>query len=148
MGGYCTKCGAKLKDNASFCSECGASVNSGNAGNYSVMIELGDLAKNLAKVSLYLAKGFAFLLAAGAAAACGIAAIGLVTVSSYMFYQFFISGEAIFPWLFTGSLSGFPVLLGGVMTMFIAILFMVATISLIRCFKSAGNNETKGTETN
>ena len=143
---YCTKCGAKLKDNASFCSECGTPVRNADNENDRTMKEFDNLAKDLAKFSLHIAKGFAFLLAAGAAAACTIAAAGLVAVSFYMFYQFFVGGEAIFPWLFTGSLSGLPTLLGGVMSVFIAILFVVAAISLIRCVKSVGKKDAKSAE--
>lgn len=57
------------------------------------MKEFDNLAKDLAKVSLHIAKGFVFLLAAGAAAACAIAVVGLVAVSFYMFYQFFVGAN-------------------------------------------------------
>ncbi len=54
----------------------------------------------------------------------------------YLLYRFAFHGAIMLPWLFAGNLSGLPLLLSGLMAAFIAVLFLLAAVSLAKCIHS------------
>ena len=150
MERYCTKCGEKLKDGARFCSRCGTPLNGVNR-NDATPEEFDRLAGTLAEGALSVSKALTVILMAGTAAVCSMASFVMLISGVYLIYHFAVGKALVFPWLFAGSIGGFPLLVGGLMAVFITVLFAAAAVALFRCtstFVKHGKKQVKAGESN
>lgn len=124
MTHYCTRCGAKLRNQACFCQECGAPVASNHPSFPGFCQNVAPLLTQYAQKAVKL---FALLLMSGGSAACGLAALCLLGISAWILYQYAVGGAVLLPWLICNSLQGPALLMIGLMAAFIAVLLAAIT---------------------
>lgn len=124
---YCTRCGAKLRDQACFCQVCGAPV-AGAHPSFPGFCQ--NVAPLLAQDTQKAVNFFAILVMGGGSAACGLAALCLLGISAWFLYQYAVGGTVLLPWLICNSLQGPGVLMVGLMAAFITVLLVAITSAL------------------
>lgn len=135
MTQYCTKCGAELTGDCVFCPRCGKALPKASDGN----CEWGEVGSLLARTCLYFVKGFLFLILGGIVFACSASSFGLLIVGAVLLYHF-ASGNlwALPSFLVTEpgihGIGGIPLLLGGIAAIFIAVLFLLGVISIVKVY--------------
>lgn len=140
MNQYCVKCGKEIRKGTTFCPNCGQKLST-SAHQTDEWSAFGNF---LAQCSLGLAKGFLYLLVGGIIFACTLSGIGMLIIGVTLLYHFATSNFLMIPAILTPvfdvkTLSGAPLVFGGVVALFIAILFVVAVISIVRAMLSLRN---------
>lgn len=136
MNQYCVKCGKEIRKDAAFCPHCGQKLSS----SASQMDDWSEFGNFLAHSSLGLAKGFLYLLMGGVVFACAVSGAGMLVIGATLLYHFATSGYFMLPAILVPEfgiemLSGAPLVFGGVVSIFIALLFVIAVISVITIWK-------------
>lgn len=137
MNQYCVKCGKEIRKNTSFCPHCGQKL-SPSACQTDEWSEFGNF---LAHSSLSLAKGFLYLLMGGIIFACTVSGVGMLVIGAILLYHFATSELFILPAILAPvfgieTLSGAPLVFGGISAIFISLLFIIAVISVIKAVRS------------
>ena len=102
------------------------------------------MGKFLGHSSLSLAKGFLFILLGGAVFACAVSGAGLFFIGAALLYHFTTSGFFTIPSYLAMEfgfemLRGVPLMVSGVVSIFIALLFVLAIVSILKIFLSWKN---------
>lgn len=140
MEQYCTKCGEKLRDGAAYCHRCGAPAVNAAAKSP----ELDAAAKLLVNGKRKLAKGLAAFLGYIIAFSCIASAGSMVIVAAYLIYQF-AKGMTVYLPLFLANafaihqISGFGLIFGGLVLIFVAAIQVMASIALFRGIRTIRN---------
>lgn len=134
MNQYCTKCGGELRGDATFCPHCGSRV----AVRDESWDELGGF---LARACLWVAKGFLMLLLGGTVFACGAGGVCLLISGAFLLYHFAFHGSWLLPAALAArwgvqSIGGAGLLVGGIASLFIALLFVLGAFSLCKLLKT------------
>lgn len=134
---YCVKCGEKIRSDAAFCPHCGQRIGAADRDSG----EWSGLGAFLAHGSLGMAKGLLYLLMGGVIFACGASGVGMFSVGAVLLYHFAAKGLCILPPVLASAigvecLSGVPLAFGGITAVFIAVLFAVTVVSVIRAMRS------------
>ena len=136
MSRYCVKCGKEFRSDAVFCPHCGERVPSTDITK-SGWNELAESCIDLCQMILKL---FLSLIIGGLIFACMLSGISALVVGGLFFYHFSTAGYILLP-AFLASAFGIPVLSGGplvfagITILFIALLLIVAAVSMIRAIR-------------
>lgn len=141
MEQYCAHCGARLRQGARFCQECGKPVG-GNPSISPMDPILQDGAKQLAHGALCTARLFAVVLMGGGAIASGLAACSLLGITAWILYEFATGQSVWVPWLAGASLQGPALLTVGLMAAFITVLLLAVMMALFHSVHSFTHRST------
>lgn len=136
MSRYCVTCGEELCDEAVFCSHCGKRVSSMDStkSKWKKVIEfyIGPC-QMILKIFLYLMVG-------GLIFACMLSGINALVIGGLFFYHFSTTGYILLPTFLASELgipilSGVPLVFAGITVLFIALLLIVAAVSMIKAIQ-------------